>query len=41
MGLLAHPGKITGGSVTFDGEDLLADIAARVKKPDVKEFKLK
>ena len=24
MGLLAHPGKITGGSVTFDGEDLLA-----------------
>ena len=24
MGLLAYPGKITGGSVTFDGEDLLA-----------------
>ena len=24
MGLLAHPGKIVGGSVTFDGEDLLA-----------------
>ena len=24
MGLLAHPGKITGGSVTFEGEDLLA-----------------
>jgi len=24
MGLLAHPGKIVGGSVTFDGEDILA-----------------
>ena len=24
MGLLAYPGKITGGSVTFEGEDLLA-----------------
>lgn len=24
MGLLAYPGKIVGGSVTFDGEDLLA-----------------
>jgi len=24
MGLLAHPGKVVGGSVTFDGEDLLA-----------------
>jgi oligopeptide transport system ATP-binding protein len=24
MGLLAHPGKIVGGSVTFEGEDILA-----------------
>ncbi len=24
MGLLAHPGKVTGGSITFEGKDVLA-----------------
>ncbi|MGE5552719.1 MAG: ABC transporter ATP-binding protein [Betaproteobacteria bacterium] len=28
MGLIAHPGKIAGGSIVFDGEDLLRKSAA-------------
>ena len=32
MGLLASPGKIVGGSVTFDGEDLLAYTPAQMRE---------